>query len=912
MQPGMHDKAIKTAILYPVTRKFNSFYYFYILLNFKKNIFFFLLSILVVNGLNAQFGRFRHITVEDGLSQSFVASFAQDSKGFIWICTPNGLNKYDGVKITTYKASLTDTNTIPHNNVRYVYIDKEDVLWGATGGGGIFKLDLKTQLIKRFSADSSKTNCLSNNSTSYITEYEPGKLYISTFDGLNVFDKKTETFTVYKKGGKNDVPFLSNNLRYTTVDKEGHFWFGHPNAGLTEYDPKTKKCNYYTAESTPALRSNTVRALFCDSKGLIWVSCWAFGTTVIDKAKHATYSVVNPAEHKIKDINSMALVSQFMEDRSDNIWFATAEHGVGYLDARNYAATIFENNKDDHETINDNTTFSVFQDRSGLIWCGTWKGGANILDPRALNFGYFKHESNNPNSLMNNSIFCFCPKSKNEIYVGTNMGACLFNRHTKTFTQIPVDEKNDASMRHNSIIVNIYIHSDGSVWLCSFGSGIYRYYPKENKYERYDYKAEDSTTLSFHTPVAIINDKKNRLWVGTEEGLNLYNPEKNNFTRLKSIRTNGKRADDIIASMVLRDDGKIWIGTIAKGLYIFDPETRTAEVYSSTIFPSDASMIALKQDSKKNLWIGTTGGLFSIEQKTGAATDYGKIGPAFSSIITAIEEDDAGNIWFANSYGLCSFNPSTKEYFLYNTSNGIQGKQFSYEASCSDSLGYFYFGGLNGVNAFKPQEITLNSTPPKVVLTDFTSLNKPYKLPLDVSYTDEITLSYKNYFFEFDFAALDYTDPAKNSYAYKLEGFNDNWVNIDNERKVAFTNLDPGTYTLLIKAANNDGFWGEPTKVKLIITPPFWRTTWFYLLCIVTVVLLIYAYIKRREKKLLEEKTILENKVKERTAELEIEKQKVEEAHKDIKDSINYAKRIQQAQMPTDKYIEKKLKDLKK
>jgi two-component system sensor histidine kinase ChiS len=881
-------------------------------LNLKKYITLLFALVIICSNSYAQFARFRHLTVEDGLSQSFVSGFAQDSKGFIWLCTPNGLNKYDGNKFTVYKASLTDTNTIPHNNVRHVYIDKDDVLWGATGGGGIFKLDLKTQVIRRFMADSTIEGSISHNSTSYITEYEPGKLYISTFDGLNVFDKKTETFTIYKKGGKNDVPFLSNNLRYTTVDKDGHFWFGHPNMGITEYDPKTKKCTYYTAETKPALKGNGVRALFCDSKGLIWISCWANGTTVIDKKKNVSYASDNVSQHKIKDIGASALVSQYMEDKAGNIWFATAEHGVGYLKSDTYEVTFFENNKDDHETINDNTTFSVFQDRSGLIWCGTWKGGANILDPRALNFGYFKHESDKQNTLTNNSIFSFCPKSKHEVYIGTNMGACLFDLDTKTFTQLPVDEKKEFSLQHNTIVVTIYIHDDGSVWLCSFGSGIYRYYPKENRYEVYGSFGHDTTSLSFHTPVAILKDKKNRLWVGTEEGLNLYNPDKNNFTRINSIRTNGKHTDDVIASMILRDDGRIWIGTIAKGLYIFDPDTRKAEVYTSTVLPSDAPMIAMKLDSKKNLWIGTTSGLYSIDRKTGAATEYAKINTMFSSIITAIEEDDKGNIWFSNSYGLCCFDPSTKKYVLYNTSNGIQGKQFSYEASCKDSTGHFYFGGLNGFNVFRPKDITLNTTPPNVVLTDFTALNKPYKLPKDVSYTDEITLSYKNYFFEFDFAALDFTNPAKNSYAYKLEGFNDNWVNIENEQKVAFTNLDPGEYTLLIKAANNDGFWGQPTKVKLIITPPFWRTTWFYILCIVLIGLIIYGYIKRRESQLREEKAILEKKVEERTAELSIEKQKVEEAHKDIKDSINYAKRIQLAHMPTDKYIEKKLKDLKK
>jgi ligand-binding sensor domain-containing protein len=880
----------------------------------KKHIFFIFLVVADLS-LRSQFARFRHLTIEDGLTQNYVSCFAQDKKGFIWIGTQDGLNKYDGVKITTYRASLTDTNSLPHNNIRFIYIDADDILWGATGGGGMFKMDLKTNNIFRFSADSTRKDGISNNSASYIVEYEPGKLYVSTLDGLNIFDKKTEKFTVYKKGGKNDVPFLSNNLRYTTVDKEGHFWFGHPNIGATEYDPKTKQCTYYNSTTPLKLNADNVRGLYCDSKGLIWISSWANGACVIDKKNNIVYNSENTALHPFKGIDQLALVSQFYEDKKGNILFTTAEHGLGKLEAGTYKATLFENNKDDAETINDNTVFSIFQDRSGLIWCGTWKGGVNILDPRVLNFGYYKHEGNISTSISTNLVFSFCEKSSTEMYVGTGGGVSIFNTATKTFSQLPYyDVVGGASIRHNTIILNIYKDTDGSIWLSSFGAGMYRYFPDKNKYINYP-STGDTNTLSFHTPRSVVRDKKNRLWVATEGGLNLYNPEKDNFIRIQNNKGEpGALSSDFISCMVMQKDGKIWIGTIGSGVNLFDPDTRKAKLYAGNKIdlPADAGVTALCLDKKGDLWVATTGGLFLLNTQNGNVASFRDLNPVFGLPIASVEEDNLGNIWFSNTQGLCCFNPKTKEYTLYSTASGIQGKQFSYGASCVHTHGKLFFGGLNGLNYFDPKDISLNTTPPKVALTEFTALNKPYKLPLDVSYTDEITLSYKNYFFEFDFAALDYTNPVKNFYAYKLEGFNENWVNIGHEQKVAFTNLDPGTYSLLIKAANNDGFWGEPIKIKLIITPPFWRTTWFYLLCIVSAGLLIYGFIKRRERQLRLEKTILENKVEERTIELKIEKQKVEEAHKDIKDSINYAKKIQEAQMPTEKYIEKKLKDLKK
>jgi serine phosphatase RsbU (regulator of sigma subunit) len=240
----------------------------------------------------------------------------------------------------------------------------------------------------------------------------------------------------------------------------------------------------------------------------------------------------------------------------------------------------------------------------------------------------------------------------------------------------------------------------------------------------------------------------------------------------------------------------------------------------------------------------------------------------------------------------------------------LQGREFIINACYGAPDGKLFFGGLNGFNAFNPDEIEFNTIPPQVVFTDFSVLNKPYALPVSISYLEEITLSYRDYFFSFDFASTDYTNSEKNIYEYKLEGFNENWVNIGNEHQVTFTNLDHGTYNLLVRATNNDRvLCKEPASIRIIIKPPFWKTIWFYTLCILLIIVMIYLYIKNREKKLIKEKQILEEKVEERTTELKEEKFKVELAHKDIKDSINYAKRIQEAILPLRDTISKHLND---
>ncbi len=878
----------------------------------EKHIFLLFLTCIYLAS-HGQFARFRHITVEAGLTQNYVTCFVQDKKGFIWIGTNDGLNKYDGKKIYTFKANIDDSSTIIHNSIRCLYADEDDNLWGGTGGGGMFKIDLKTLKVTNFFPDSIKTNALPNGYVNTIIEAEPGKLFIATFDGLNVFDKKTGNFTLYKNGGKNHVPFLSNNLRYMTRGKDGHLWCSNPGKGITEYDPKTGKCDYYTTDTKLKLLSNSPKTVYCDSKGRIWVSCWANGSLVIDKKNNQVYYPHDTVSHPFKKLVKAFLVSAFYEDKKGNIWFATAEHGLGKFDAINQGLSLFENNKDDAETINDNTTFSILEDRSGLIWCGTWKGGANVLDPHVLNFGYYKHESNKPGSLNNNSVFTIRPKSDHEVFIGTNAGVSIFDCKTKTISLLPIDEQKENFLRHNTIVLSVYPDDDGSIWIGSFGAGIYRYYPGKNNYDVY-LPSADSNSFSYHSSTCIVKDKRNRLWFATELGFNIYNHEKNNFTRVQTAGQPDGLSSNYITSLAVDKDGKFWVGTLANGLNLFDPETGKSE----TIFKdkknvmADVGITTLIIDSKGILWMGTSIGLFSLDTKSRELTSYTDLHTIFANQIASIQEDNTGFIWVTNQQGICKLNPQTEEFTIFTTEHGLQGRQFGLDASCNLPNGYLFFGGLNGFNMFNPSDITLNKTPPNVVLTGFTALNKAYKLPFDPSFTNELTLSYKNYFFEFDFAALDFTDPNKNQYAYKLEGFNENWVNIGNEQKVTFTNLDPGDYILLIKASNNDGFWGEPLKIKLTITPPFWRTMWFYILCAVVAGLLIYTYIKRRERSLREEKENLEKKVEERTAELSIEKQKVEEAHKDMKDSINYAKRIQEAQMPTERYIDKKLKDLKK
>lgn len=865
--------------------------------------------------INAQFARFNHLTVDDGLSQNAVTCIVQDKKGFIWVGTYSGLNKYDGVKVINYLPDSEDSTAICNGSIRCLYPDNENNLWVGTAGG-MFKIQLNTGKITNYRADTLSPNGLSNEVVNCIEEFEPGLLYIGTNDGLNILDKETGQFTVYRRIGKNSLPFLSDRIKQMVRDDKGYIWFSHYNAGITRYHPVNKQAEYYSIkEGHKKINSNTVRSIYLTKKGYLWISCWNSGGNIVDINSGKIYSSQD-SSHSFKALNQISLVSQFCEDNNGNIWWATAEKGIARVAPDFNAITFFSSNPDDRESINDNTVFSVFQDRNGLLWSGTWQGGVNTLNLESLLMGFYKHESNNTNSLSDNTVYALAKKSENEIYVGHASGVDMFNFKTKTFSKFPIDEKDPESLRKNSIVTDIFHDSvNNEIWFSTSGGSPYRYSFINKKYKNYIANA-DSTSFGHHTSYTILRDQQGKLWIASStQGLYLFNDVKGNFRGFKNVKGDHTTlSSNNLSRIIKRPDNKFWIITADAGINLFDPLS-----FQNKQFLKDKSgknifkegVVSASFLSKSGLlWLGTNDGLAVFDEKLEQLQTFKNIDKVFQSDIQGIVEDKHGFVWISTDKGLIKFDYKNKNFKVYKISNGVQGKEFSTNAALALNNGLLVFGGNNGFNVFNPDELNDEIKSPELVFTDFTVLNKPYELANDIAYTDEITLTYKDYFFSIDFAVLDFTNPDQNSFEYKLEGFNDGWVSIGNKHQITFTNLNAGEYTLLVKGANSDGVWcKEPLALKITIVPPFWKTKWFYSLIIIVILLLFYAYIKWREKTLLKEKKLLETKVEERTLELKEEKQKVEHAHKEIKDSINYAKRIQEAILPLKETINLYLKD---
>ncbi|MEW6468628.1 MAG: two-component regulator propeller domain-containing protein [Bacteroidota bacterium] len=847
---------------------------------------------------HAQSARFRRLMVDDGLPQNTVACVAQDSMGFMWIGTADGLARYDGLSFKIYKYDPFDTNSLSANSVRSLLYHK-NVLWIGTGGGGMDKFDLKTGKITRFVHDKKNEKSIPGDFINKIVLYDD-KLYLATSDaGLCVFDLKTENFSRMKS-------VSGTNIRDLCIDKNGVFWIAGWGGGLTAYDPKEDKYEYYHADGTErSLLTEKVRAVYADSRGWIWVSQWNQGYNVIEPSTGKVYSSRDSTSVFCKTLR-YGLISSFFEDSQGYMWLATAEHGAVRYDMNTGEAREFMTDASDLYSISDNTVFCVYEDKSGILWFGTWRGGVSIHDPKTYRFGWYKKDPGDSASLCNNNVYDFLLSSSGEIYMGTSEGVCIFNPLSKKFRKLDYvpDEKN--ALRPNSIVHSICEDSGGVFWFGTNGGGLYRLDPVTRKFRNYYYTGQPNS-LSSASPSVMVFDNARNLLIGTYGGgVCRYNRDKDDFKVYYPDTSDASSIRGATVSAMVRDvDGKIWIGTADGCLNLFDPLTEKFTHFQND--PKDsASLIEnsisnLFLDSKNRLWVGTAAGLCMYDKQKKKFINYSRLHPFLKQEIAFIIEDQQGYIWTATNRGLARLNTRSGQVKLYDVNDGLQSNEFLYKAAMMTPDGKLYLGGFHGFNAFNPFEIKDNTVAPYAAITGFTVLNKKYNLPLDISFTKEIVLDYSDYFFSFEFSALEYSNPKKNQYRYKLEGFNSEWVDNGNNNKVTFTNLDPGEYVLKVLAANNSGVWSEvPTEIRIIITPPFWRTKWFYFLCAATLLLLAYSYIKWREQKLVREKAVLEKAVHDRTLELRHEKEKVEEAHKSITDSINYARKIQTAILPQD------------
>ncbi len=787
--------------------------------------------------------RFNRLNVTEGLSSSNIKSIIQDKKGFIWIGTANGLNRFDGYISKTYKHKPSNPTSLPDNDIVEIFEDSDANLWIGTFGGLCMYDKDKNNFVRHEEVEKVKA-------TNFFEDKNKA-LYCSVGIHIYKYDRKNKIFKRFTSiATKQEVQTMF-------IDSSGTFWAATPNH-IFFVDKKG-----VLTEQKHLAFSNIID-IIQDHSNKIWI------------AAEAKLFIYDPATKRLDHYEKNHLfpnpIIVLKEDSKHRLWAGSVNDGVSVISENRKEVYKYRNETGNAESLSFNTITSIIEDRNRNIWLGTYGGGINLVIEK--NFETYRSNAFSLNSLSNDNIASLGEDNDGNIWIGTDGGGLnRFDPSSKTFQRFQAKPGTENSISAN-VVTSILKDKEGNLWLGYWEGGLDKYNPSTKQFTHYKKIQQGGPGSLLHQSVMYLyEDKQQNLWVQTLDGLTRLNRKENTF----EIFTN--TAHDLtnyIVSMVDDHEGNLWLGTWA-GLNLLDRSTKKYTPFhhndKNPHSLSNDKVYVVFEDSKNRLWIGTGNGLNLFNKKSKTFSQVYEDDGLPSDIIYGILEDKKGNLWLSTGNGLCRYNPETKAIKIFYAQDGLQGNEYKQNAFLKLSSGEMVFGGTNGFSVFNPDKIEGNKTAPQIVFTDFQIFNNSItsyadNSPLRQSITEakEIILSYKQTVFTLEFAALNFVSSQHNQYAYFLEGFDKKWNYVGTQRKVTYTNLDPGEYIFKVKASNNDGVWTpDYISVKIIITPPFWKTWWFRGLALLTIIGAAYSFYRYRLSLVVQQKKELEKQVEERT-----------------------------------------------
>ena len=838
--------------------------------------------------------KFDRLSVENGLSQDNVLWIHQDSMGFIWIATEDGLNLYDGYSFRIFKNIAGDSASLSNNHVLFIAEDTTGNIWVGTQNG-LNLYDRESENFHRFFNVSGDPYSLTNNEVDYLFFDSKQNLWVGTASGVNLYNPKTKSFHRFVPDQHDPASIPEGIIRCIMEDHDHQLWFATM-SGLSRMNPdSTTFTNYLHDPDEPgSIASNQVTSLFEEDNNHLWVGTIDAGLDLMDRRSglfvHYPYEPDNPhglLSPYIKNIN---------KDQQGRLWLAT-DGGLNLMyPDRTYESYI--HSPDNEYSLASNILSQVYFDVNDRMWVATRFGGINVYDRDKSGFRHYKHSSLDPYSLSGDNVTAFAEDRNGNFWVGVDGGGLNFmNRTTGRFSHMKHQPGNPNSISNNKVLA-LAFDSRGELWLGYWDGGVDRYNPETGKFIHYKSDPEDQKSLSDNNIFYIMEDSRQQIWIATwGNGVCRFNRETGDFTRFTHDPDDPKTIGASSVDFMAEDkQGNIWIAFERYGgVDMFDPGKNIFTHYTAGGKKGDISenaVYSLLVDTKGRLWAGTNGGgLNQFNRKTKTFTTYHVSDGLPNETIMGILEDNEHNLWLSTNKGISRFNPDSITFKNYDQSDGLQSNQFNRWSFKRLSDGELLFGGVNGFNLFDPENIKENEYVPPVYITGFKLFNEPVEpgrnsvLKRNILLTKEIRLNYKQNFFSFDFTALNYRQPEKNKYKYRMLGMQDNWVNAGTDRKATFTNMSPGEYVFQVIASNNDGVWNEEgTSLRITIIPPYWRTKWFITLMVLMITGSIIIFIRIRERSLKHDKASLEARIQEGLKVVEEQKAEVERKNKEIKE----------------------------
>jgi ligand-binding sensor domain-containing protein/serine phosphatase RsbU (regulator of sigma subunit) len=807
---------------------------------------------------------FEHLTVADGLSQGSVNCIFQDTYGFMWFGTQDGLNRFDGYSFNVYNSDPADPATLSDKFIVLIAEDSSRTLWvGSLNAPDVLdRFDRATETFTRVPRDSVDLST-ARVSTAFPSYTDPAGVRWSgdgsKGGGLTRFDTRTGKSTVFRHDPADAGSLIADRVYSVVADRAGTIWVG-TRAGLDRFNQKTGKFTHFVHDDNDpgSLSDNYVWPMLVDADGHLWVGTFAGGLQRYDPATESF------AHFRHDDANPRSLAG----DR----------------------------------------VLSLYQDASGMIWVGMGDNGVDRFHPDLLNFAHYLHDPTDPRSLSDNSVQTFCVDRTGIVWIGTRSGLNRWDRKTGKFRLYQKSAADPSSIGGEQILTMLEDRS-GGIWIGFKSDGLDRLDRATGRFTHYRNNPADPRSLPDNRVYALAEDRRGDLWVGTYGGgLSRLDVATGRFTTYTHDPDNpASLAAPGVWALLEDREGTLWVGTLGGGLDRFNAESGSFTHYrhsdDDSASLSNNLIVALQEDRRGNIWVGTTGGLNRLDRQTGKFRIYQEKDGLSNDVIFGILEDIDGMLWMSTNKGLSRLDPESGEFRNYNYVDGLQGDEFNQFSYAKDPrTGELFFGGANGFNVFDPARIRSNPYVPPVVFSAFNRYNsddeegRPVREP-GIDTKSRITLSYKDNVANFEFAALNYFNTHKNRYAYWLEGYTDSWIQLGGERRATFTNLDGGDYILHVKGSNNEGVWNEAgAALNITVTPPWWKTRWAYGSYLVLIVAILYG-LRREEINRREQKTrIREAQLQAKAA--EAEKRALQAENERQLKELEDARRLQLSMLP--------------
>lgn len=783
---------------------------------------------------------FRHLTIDDGLSQNTVKAIVQDDRGFMWFGTKDGLNRYDGYTFVVFRYDPSDSTSISSNDVTSLLVDRRDGLWVGTRDGGLNRFDAARQTFRRY--PHGPTHPITS-----IQEDLEGNLWIGT-DGGGLYrlpDEESErhrpAFDRFTRDPK-DPDGLSHDRVYALlVDRHGTLWIGTEN-GLSQLarpgaPAPAARFIHYEADSSASngLIDRRISALHEDSRGRLWMGSVP-GLSVFDaRREHVTHHYHRYRSHRY----GWGQVIDLLEDRTGQILVSTHSELMRF-DPEAETFTYFRHDPLDLAGINSNSPTALYRDLSGVLWIGTNGFGINVHDPKTARFRTFRPSEDRGYRQPGFSVYTLYEDGEGRIWIDAGV-LYRWDRRTGEFWSFETTPERPDDFG-NTGAWSILEDPPGFLWAGTY-QGLYHYEIATGRYRQYEHTPDAPDGLPEKEVYGVHRARGGSLWVVTENYLaRLLDPESGHFLayRYNDPPTSGRWT---FPSTYEDADGVFWLGS-NQGLIRFDPETETFRRYRhdprrSTSLSHDVvrTVHPDPHQPEKYLWVGTAGGgLDRLDLESETFVHHTVADGLPNNVVYGILADDAGDLWMSTNQGLSRFDPRTGRFRNYDAGDGLQSSEFNSGAYFGSSGGELFFGGIYGFNYFHPDSVEDNPHVPPVVLTGFRRNNRHETvsdsgtvLQKAISASDTLRLSFRESVITFEFAALDYSAPGKNRYAYRMAGYHDRWIESGTARSATYTNLPPGSYTFQVRGSNNDGVWNEEgTSLAVIVNAPWWRTRWAY------------------------------------------------------------------------------------